>query len=178
MWQFGKDIISDIRNQTVSGIATFVLGSLVLWLGLSPDKIRNSTLEFLTNPDNFLINLIGLTFLASIPLLHQFYRTHPRNYSIRNGADIIFEEEPQLWVVNVIDGWAGSTALVDTFNKTENHRRIRNAYINQQIKLISTESQKNHTEDPVSYMKIEKSEFIRWYINSRALPVSKMWRRK
>lgn len=178
MNQFLEDIAANIRNQTISGIATFILGSLVLWLGLSADRVRNVIVSFITDPNNFLIDMMGLTVLASIPLVQEFYRTHCRNYSIRNGADIIFENKPSQFVLHIIKDWAGSTDELDLFNEQRNYQRIKSDSDNGRLKLTHSSLSENNIIDPVYQMILGKAEFIRWLRNERELPIPRLWRKR
>jgi len=176
MPQFMKNVLTAIREQIVSFVTATVFGIIFLWLHLSQDKVRNAVMSFLADPKNFPYDLFVLAVIALIPFSLEFLRMFSRGTTIKRGADIIFEDKDILYVANVVDVWTASAKNDALFRKEDNHLRIKNAYVNGKIKLGETSQSNSNPQDPVSYMTIEKVEFIRWYENNAAIQVPKTWK--
>jgi hypothetical protein len=181
MFGFMKKLIDKLTNKSLDEIIekywlpiTIIIGGCLsiiegwlLWLADLPWIYKLPLLCAIP-----VLALIGVAIVNAIKDIWGFTK---RTKAIKCGAKIIFEDKDSLWILNVTEGWAASAAEPTFFSMEENRLRIRNAYLNQKVRLIEADLTNKNPTDPVSYMIITKVEFVRWLVGNPDILIPKVW---
>jgi len=98
-------ILKAFQQHTINTVVGFIFASLMLYLGLSQDSVRNSIMRFFTSPENF-IDILYIFFLISLtPIFLEIYYSFTRKRLGEKFSDKIYEGIPNLALGQIAYKW-------------------------------------------------------------------------